>query len=175
MRILKTLFALSIALLCLFYATQNVVNLEACYAAFAYVFSHADHVVYAKSFFPAISSPALIWMTLAVVVGLEFLAGILAARGFWAMWAARTAGAAALNAEKHYWIGWACLPYLAAHCSGCGKPKSAPGPWTMRFSSLSAARWCSCCSAARIVDPKDPKLWITTPKMTRGPLRAPLT
>ena len=102
MRILKTLFALSIALLCLFYATQNVVNLEACYAAFAYVFSHADHVVYAKSFFPAISSPALIWMTLAVVVGLEFLAGILAARGFWAMWAARNAGAAAFNAEKHY-------------------------------------------------------------------------
>ncbi len=36
-RLLKICFVASISLLCLFYAAQNVANLDACYQAFAYV------------------------------------------------------------------------------------------------------------------------------------------
>ncbi len=92
-RLLKTIFVAIIALLCLAYATQNIVNLDAAYASFAYVMSNADHAAYAKSFMPAISSPALLWIALVLVVAFEFLAGLLAARGALSMWSARNASA----------------------------------------------------------------------------------
>ena len=77
-RYLKISFVVFIALLCLFYAGQNIANLDACYQAFAYVLSRADHTVYANSIFPALQSGALTWLVLALVVSLEFLAGLLA-------------------------------------------------------------------------------------------------
>lgn len=77
--LLKIEFVALISLLCLFYAGQNVTNLEACFDAFAYVLSNADHTVYPDSFFPAIEAPALIWLTLILVVTLEFAAGLLTA------------------------------------------------------------------------------------------------
>ena len=102
MRYFKIDFVILISLLCLIYAGQNVANLEACYQAFAYVMSNADHQAYAVSFFPAIQSPALIWLMLVLVVGLEFTAGLLAAKGAWDMWSARKAPAASFNAAKKY-------------------------------------------------------------------------
>jgi len=102
MRYFKIDFVILISLLCLFYAGQNVANLEACYQAFVYVMSNADHEAYAVSFFPAIQSPALIWLMLVLVVGLEFAAGLLAAKGAWDMWDARKAPAASFNAAKKY-------------------------------------------------------------------------
>lgn len=102
LRTMKALFAAAIALLALFYAGQNVANLEACYQSFAYVFSRADHVVYPASFFPAVTHPVLIWAALVLVVGLEFLAGLLAARGAWDLWAARRAPANTFNGAKTY-------------------------------------------------------------------------
>jgi hypothetical protein len=65
-RYLKVVFVLLISLLCLFYAVQNVVNLEACFQAFAYVAGAADHQVYGSSLIPAIQSPALIWLMLII-------------------------------------------------------------------------------------------------------------
>jgi predicted small integral membrane protein len=102
MRYFKIDFVILISLLCLFYAGQNVANLEACFQAFAYVMSNADHQAYAVSFFPAIQSPALIWLMLVLVVGLEFTAGLLAAKGAWDMWSARKAPAASFNGAKKY-------------------------------------------------------------------------
>jgi len=99
-RLLKIKFVALISLLCLFYAGQNVTNLEACFGAFAYVLSNADHTVYPDSFFPAIEAPALIWLTLILVVTLEFAAGLFAAKGAWDMWGARKEPAAAFNAAK---------------------------------------------------------------------------
>jgi predicted small integral membrane protein len=101
-RILKIKFVGIIALLCLFYAGQNVANLEACYGAFAYVLSHVDHEAYAASFFPAIQNPILIWFALILVVGLEFTAGFLALKGSWDMWVARKAPAATFNGSKTF-------------------------------------------------------------------------
>ena len=102
MRYFKIDFVILISLLCLFYAGQNVANLDACYQAFAYIMGNADHQAYPDSFFPAITSPALLWLTLILVVGLEFIAGLLAAKGAWDMWGARKSPATSFNAAKKY-------------------------------------------------------------------------
>jgi len=99
-RHLKIIFAAIISLLCLFYAVQNVTNLNACYGAFAYVLGGADHQVYPDSIIPAIHAPAVVWLVLVVVVGLEFVAGLLSARGTWDLWAARKASAPEFNGAK---------------------------------------------------------------------------
>ena len=101
-RYLKFVFVAFVSLLCLFYAAQNVINLEACYQAFAYVLGAQDHQVYPDSIFPVIKSPGVIWLVLVVVVALEFLAGLTAAKGAWDLWAARNAPAAEFNGAKTY-------------------------------------------------------------------------
>lgn len=101
-RHLKIVFVGFISLLCLIYAAQNVANLDACYQAFAYVLGAADHQIYPDSIFPAVQSPAVIWLVLVVVVGLEFIAGLLAAKGAWDLWGARKAPAADFNGAKTY-------------------------------------------------------------------------
>lgn len=101
-RFLKVVFVALISLLCLFYGIQNVVNLEACYQAFAYVLGAVDHQVYADQVIPAIQSPIIIWLALAAVVGLEFTAGAVAAKGTWDLWMARKAPAGVFNSAKTY-------------------------------------------------------------------------
>jgi predicted small integral membrane protein len=101
-RLLKIVFVTFVSLLCLFYAAQNVANLDACYQAFAYVLGAVDHQVYPDSIFPAIQSTVVIWLVLVVVVGLEFVAGILAAKGAWDLWIARKAPAIDFNGAKTY-------------------------------------------------------------------------
>jgi predicted small integral membrane protein len=101
-RHLKIFFVLSIALLCLFYATQNVANLDACFQAFAYVLGAADHQVYPDSILPAIHNPVATWLMLVLVVALEFAAGLLAAKGAWDLWSVRKASAADFNGAKTY-------------------------------------------------------------------------
>ncbi len=101
-RYFKIVFVMFISLLCLFYAGQNVANLEACYQAFAYVMGMADHQAYPDSFFPAIQNPVLIWLTLVLIVTLEFAAGLLAAKGAFDLWNARKSPAATFNAAKTF-------------------------------------------------------------------------
>ena len=62
-RLLKIVFIVFISLLCLFYAAQNVANLDACYQAFAYVMGAEDHQVYPDSIFPAIQGSIIIQLT----------------------------------------------------------------------------------------------------------------
>ncbi len=99
-RYLKIVFVAFVALLCLIYAAQNVANLQACYQAFAYVLGGVDHQVYTKSIIPPISSPAVIWLVLFTVVGLEFLAGLVAAKGAFDLWRTRKATADVFNGAK---------------------------------------------------------------------------
>jgi len=101
-RYLKIVFVAFISLLCLFYAGQNVANLDSCYQAFAYVLSMADHQVYPDSIFPAVQNGAVTWLVLTVVVALEFLAGLLAAKGAWDLWSARKGPAGTFNSAKTY-------------------------------------------------------------------------
>ncbi len=101
-RLLKIVFVAFISLLCLFYAAQNVANLDACYQAFAYVLGAVDHQVYPDSIIPALQSPVVIWLVLVLVVALEFVAGLVAAKGVWDLWGARKAPAADFNRAKTY-------------------------------------------------------------------------
>jgi len=101
-RLLKIVFVAFISLLCLFYASQNVANLDACYQAFAYVMGRVDHQIYPDSIFPAIQNPGLIWLVLSLVVALEFTAGFIAAKGAWDLWRVRNAPAAEFNGAKTY-------------------------------------------------------------------------
>ena len=101
-RHLKIVFVAFISLLCLFYGTQNVVNLDACYEAFAYVLGAVDHQVYQDQVIPATQSPAAIWLALTVVVGLEFIAGLCAAKGAWNLWSVRKATADVFNGAKTF-------------------------------------------------------------------------
>ena len=101
-RILKTGLVFFVALGALLWAVQNVVNLESAYGSVAYVLSNADHVAYPKSVGPAITSPALIWLALAVILAGEFAAALLAGKGAWDMLASRNAPAAEFQAAKRF-------------------------------------------------------------------------
>lgn len=101
-RYLKIVFVAFISLLCLFYAAQNVANLDACYQAFVYVMGRVDQQIYSNSIFPAIQNSALLWLVLILVVGFEFAAGFIAAKGAWNLWCVRNAPAAEFNGAKTY-------------------------------------------------------------------------
>ena len=99
-RYLKIVLVSCAALLCLFYATHNVVNFEAAYGFVAAVLGQADHAAYPASIFPAITTPALVWAALVFICLLEYTAGIMTAMGAWVLWTARHDAAADFNAAK---------------------------------------------------------------------------
>ena len=101
-RILKTALVAAVALLALLGAGQNLVNLDQAYGVIATVVSMEGHVVYPTSLGPAITSPALIWATVFIIILAEIVTGLLAARGAWDMLKARKAPAAAFNAAKKF-------------------------------------------------------------------------
>ena len=106
-RYLKIMFAVITSLMALVYVTQNMVNTEAAHAAIIYVMSGADHTVYTNSFGPKFSSPVLGWVVTVVIFGLEYVTGILLARGAWDMWQARNATADTF-AESKKWAQIGC-------------------------------------------------------------------
>jgi len=99
-RNLKIVLTLCVALLCLFYALQNVVNLQAAYSFVALMASMEGHVAYPDTFGLSITSPALIWLILWIIILSEFTAGLLAAKGAFDMWQARSADSAGFNDAK---------------------------------------------------------------------------
>lgn len=101
-RSIKILITLSSACMCIFYALQNLANLDAATGFVSYVTGMADHAVYPQHIGPAISSPMLVGVMLAVIVALEFIAGALSLRGAWDLLRARTAPADSFNDAKTY-------------------------------------------------------------------------
>ncbi len=101
-RNLKIVFVAIVSLMCLFYAAQNVANLDGCFQTFAYVLGAGDHQAYPHSILPAIHSPAAIWIALIAVVGLEFAAGLVSAKGVWDLWGAKKSPAADFNDAKTF-------------------------------------------------------------------------
>jgi predicted small integral membrane protein len=99
-RLLKVILVISIALLCLFYAAQNVVNIGVAKAVVGTVMSMEGHDYYPASFGPAVTSPLLIAMTTWLIIALEIAAGVLAAWGAWDMWKERKSDAFVFNASK---------------------------------------------------------------------------
>jgi len=101
-RYLKIMFAAITSLMALFYVTQNMVNMQAAHAAIMYVMAGADHVVYANSFGPKFTQPLLGWVVVVIIFSLEYLAGLLLAKGTWDMWRSRKLDAAAFKASKKW-------------------------------------------------------------------------
>jgi predicted small integral membrane protein len=101
-RNLKICLVLFSALLCLMYAGQNLVNLSAAYNFVADVVTMSNHVVYPASFGPAVHSPFLITTMLVVIIVLEIIAGLVAAKGALDLWQARSAGAEEFNNAKTF-------------------------------------------------------------------------
>jgi predicted small integral membrane protein len=112
LRLIKVALSLMLALLALFYATQNVVNLEQAHGAVAYVLGRADHVVYPGSFFPALSAPALTWTAVAAIIGLEYLTGLVLLKGSFDLWRARGADPRTFDRAKRLAIAGAGLGML---------------------------------------------------------------
>jgi predicted small integral membrane protein len=96
------MFTAITSLMALTYVAQNMVNADAAHQAIVYVMSGADHEVYQHSFGPKLSDPLLGWIVVAIIFGLEVAAGILLARGAWAMWRARNS-AVHVFAESKKW------------------------------------------------------------------------
>lgn len=102
MRSIKVLLTSFVALFCVFYALQNIVNLQAGHGFVAYVSSMADHAAYPAHFGPPVTAPALTWAMYFIIIVLELLAGMLAAKGAWDLFSARIASAEEFNAAKRF-------------------------------------------------------------------------
>ena len=101
-RYLKMDLAIFISLFCLFYATQNIFNLQAAYGFVALMLTMEGHGLYPAHFGPAVSSPVLTWLALWIIIILEYIAGVLAAKGAWDLWKSRKAPAAEFQAAKKF-------------------------------------------------------------------------
>lgn len=99
-RLLKIGLVICIALMCLLYAGQNMVNLEAAKAVVGSVLSMDGHDYYPASLGPAITGPLWIMLATWLIIGLEFAAGLLAVWGALDMFRARNADAHSFNAAK---------------------------------------------------------------------------
>lgn len=99
-RYVKIALVAFVSLMCLMYAAQNIVNLQAAHFFVTSATGMTGHEAYPSSFGPALTSPALAWLVLAVIIALEITAGLLAAKGAWDLWGARGGTAEAFNAAK---------------------------------------------------------------------------
>jgi len=104
MRLIKILLAAFVAIFCIFYAVQNIVNLQAAHGFVVYVGSMADHAAYPAHLGPPVTAPALTWIMLWIIIALEMGAGLLAAKGTYDLFRARNASADDFNSAKSYAI-----------------------------------------------------------------------
>jgi predicted small integral membrane protein len=103
-RWIKIVLAAFVGLFCLFYAGQNIVNLNAAQGFVAYVASMADHGPYPAHFGPPISAAVLVWTMLWIIIALEIAAGLLGLKGAWDLFGARNASADDFNRAKKFAI-----------------------------------------------------------------------
>lgn len=103
-RYIKILMAASVALFCLFYALQNIWNLDAATWFVSYTTGMEGHDKYPNHFGPAVTSSALHTVMLWIIILLEITAGLLAAKGTFDLFKARNASADEFNAAKTYAI-----------------------------------------------------------------------
>lgn len=99
-RYLKIILVVFVGLMALLYGLQNVVNLTAAHQAVAAVLSMADHEWYTVSVGPAVHSPVVSGIAIAVIIAAEIAAGLIALKGAWDLWSGRRAPAAEFNGAK---------------------------------------------------------------------------
>lgn len=100
LRLVKILLSLFLALLALFYAGQNIANLDQAFGAVGYVLGRVDHAVYPGSIVPAVTQPALVWAAVSTIITLELLTGLVLLKGTWNLWQARHRDAMGFDLAK---------------------------------------------------------------------------
>lgn len=96
----------ALALHHLIYGLQNLVNLEAAHGYVHTVFRQAEAPFYGRSLMPALRSPALAWLGLAVIITFELSAGLLLGVG--AIEMAGVVGTPSAFAEASRWAMLGC-------------------------------------------------------------------
>ena len=99
-RHIKIGIAAFVAVFCLFYALQNLMNLQPAHGFVALMVGMSDHVAYPKHFGPPVTSSAIVWVMLFMIIAGELAAGLLAAKGSLNTWKARKADAEMFQASK---------------------------------------------------------------------------
>lgn len=107
-RLLKVVLVVCVGLQALFYALQNIVNLEAAYAVVSAVLSMGNHEYYPHHFGPPVTISILVWAALWVIIIGELLAAVLCLKGSFDMFRRRSDTPAVFAHSKQ----WAVL--------GCG-------------------------------------------------------
>ncbi len=102
LRVIKILLSLAIAFICIVYAAQNLANLPQALGAVGYVMGNVGHEVYPASIGPSLTSPFIVGAALAIIITLEFAAGLSALKGGWDLCAARKADAGQFDAAKRW-------------------------------------------------------------------------
>ena len=99
-RSIKAALVFFIGLHALFYALQNIANLEAAHGALVYVMSGADHEVYPATIFFKLSGAIWAWLALAIVLVGEFLVAFFGFKGGWDLWQSRNASPEIFHSAK---------------------------------------------------------------------------
>ena len=99
-RILKALLVLFIGLHALFYALQNIANLDAAVGAIGYVMSGADHQAYPDTLFFKTGSPAAAWAALILILAGEFAVAFFGIKGGWDLFTVRKSSVEQFHAAK---------------------------------------------------------------------------
>jgi predicted small integral membrane protein len=108
-RLLKIALAASASVFCLFYAVQNLVNLDPAFGFVQLMVGMEGHEAYPSHFGPAIRSPIIIWLMLTIIIVLELAAGALAGKGAIDMWKARNDSGDDFNSAKKYALAGTAL------------------------------------------------------------------
>ncbi|HEX2794297.1 MAG TPA: DUF2165 family protein [Croceicoccus sp.] len=99
-RLLKSALVLLIGLHALFYALQNLANLEAAHGALVYVLSGTDHEVYPATLLFKLDNPAFAWAALALVLICEFAVAFFGIKGGWDLFSARESSIEEFHSAK---------------------------------------------------------------------------
>lgn len=100
LRIIKAALVAIIGLHALFYAVQNVANIEAAHASLVYVMSGADNTAYPDTLFFKSDNAVLAWIALVIVLAGEFATSFFGLKGGWDLFAARKAEGPEFHAAK---------------------------------------------------------------------------
>ncbi|MBB3764259.1 DUF2165 family protein [Sphingomicrobium lutaoense] len=111
-RLTKAALVLAIGLHALFYALQNIANVDAAHLALNYVLSGTDHEVYSRTAFITTANPLLAWIALGLVLLGEFAVAFFGIKGGWDLFRARAASAAEYHDAKRAGIMAAGLALL---------------------------------------------------------------
>ena len=102
---LKIVCAICAGLMALFYALNNVMNLEQAYGYVAFAFGQSGHEAYPSGVIPPVKVPALHWLALAIIIATELAAGVLALWGSFDMFRTRGNRAAFAAAKGKALLG----------------------------------------------------------------------